>query len=62
MEELPFLIAYNNNDAVENISRFSDIEYSEKLQKFIDDVGIIQNPHSSESVADEILTYLNQAK
>lgn len=59
IEDLPFLRAYNNADAISEIDNFSIESYSSKINQFKDELGIIPNDHASEIVANVILHQLN---
>lgn len=52
MDELPFPLAYDNDDLEKNILSFDKEEYNKKVDDFIIKVGIIEDGHASERVAD----------
>ena len=52
MNELPFPLAYDNDDLEKNILSFDEEKYSKNTDEFIRKVGIIEDGHASERVAD----------
>ena len=60
MYELPFLVALNNEELLENVKRFDEESYYNKLEKFIMDEDITEDGHASENVADLIEGKLNR--
>lgn len=53
-DEIPFLIAYNNDELMENILSFEQAPYEKRVQEFIEKVGILEDGHASERIADLI--------
>ncbi len=61
--ELPFRIAENNDELIQNIDKFNPEQYVADADAFMKKHGVIEDGHASERVADVIEGYLcNQAK
>ena len=58
-DELPFMIAENNDELLENVKRFDLELYRKSVQQFMKRYGIKEDGHASERVADYILKYIN---
>lgn len=58
LEATPFPIATNNSELIENVRTFDLDEYSEKIQRFLDDKSCIEDGHASERVVNKILEIL----
>lgn len=54
MYKLPFPVALNNDELMENILRFDEEGYQEKTKVFMDDVGIFEDGKASGRVVDLI--------
>lgn len=54
MYELPFPVALNNDELMENIVHFDEDEYKQKTQLFIKKVGIFEDGEASRRVVDLI--------
>ena len=55
--ELPFSLALNHDELLNNISSFSEPEYSKKISSFYNDIcGLYKGGNASEYVADLILS------
>lgn len=52
MYKLPFPVALNNEELMENIIQFDEDVYREKTDAFMNDVGIFEDGRASERVAD----------
>ena len=52
MEELPFPLAYDNNDLENSILSFDKDKYNKNVDEFIKKVGIIEDGHTSERVVN----------
>lgn len=52
MEEVPFPVAYDNDELENNILLFNRDEYNKNVDEFIKKVGIIEDGHASERIAD----------
>lgn len=53
-EELPFQVAFNNDELLQSILSFDVENYEHKIDEFFDNVGLIEDGHASERVADII--------
>lgn len=62
LEETPFAIAQNNDQLMENIMAFDEMAYPEKVEKFLEDKGCVEDGHASERVADLIEKVLKEQK
>lgn len=58
LHKLPFLFAENNNELMDNIRSFDYDVYKEKLSKFIDSLGILEDGHASERVVNIIQKFI----
>lgn len=54
MYRLPFPVALNNEELVENIRQFDEEEYKQKTELFMEEVGIFEDGRASERVVDLI--------
>ena len=54
MYKLPFPVALNNDELMENILKFDDESYKKKLAVFMEEVGIFEDGKASERVVDLI--------
>lgn len=52
MEEVPFPVAYDNSQLENNILSFDKDKYYKNVDEFIKKVGIIEDGHASERIAD----------
>lgn len=52
LDEIPFPVACNNEELVENIMVFDQVEYEKKIRLFKTELGIIEDGHASERVVD----------
>ena len=62
LEDLPFPIARNNDEMVENILNFSQKDYEEHVQRFIDQTGYIDDGKASERIVDFLETIIEPGK
>lgn len=58
-EELPFDIAENNNELMQNISRFDYNKYVERVKVFMDKQGVLEDGQASKRLADVVEEYLS---
>ena len=58
LHELPFPVAQTEKDLLENICRFHEQEYQEKLECFLQDVGLQEDGYAAERVANIIEKHL----
>lgn len=54
MYKLPFPVALNNDELMENIGQFDEKDYRKKLEEFMENVGIFEDGKASERVVDLI--------
>ncbi len=54
LNELPFPLAQNNDELVENIQTFDQSKYEAKIKRLFETVGLNETGHASEKVADYI--------
>lgn len=54
MKELPFQVAYNNDELIKNILNFDTENYENELTNFFCSVGLMEDGHASERVVDLI--------
>lgn len=52
MEDLPFPLAYDNNDLENNILSFDKETYNKNVDEFIEKVDIVEDGHASERIVD----------
>lgn len=50
MHQLPFPVALNNEELMENIGRFEEEEYGKRLREFMEEMGIFEDGKASERV------------
>ena len=55
MLKLPFSVAKNENELINNIKNFNNKEYLKKLDSFYNELGLFEDGKASERVVDEIL-------
>ncbi len=53
-EKTPFTIATSNKELIDNISKFNQNNYNEKVDKFLDDCVCIDDGKSASRIVDEI--------
>lgn len=56
MYKLPFPVALDNDELIENIKQFDDEEYKKKTEMFKKEVGIFEDGKASGRVVDLIET------
>lgn len=54
MYKLPFPVALNNEELMENIRRFDEEKYGKELSQFMDEVGMFEDGKASERVVELI--------
>lgn len=54
MDEIPFPVSYSNEELMKNIQKFSQEIYEEKVNAFIERVGIFEDGYASERAVDLI--------
>ena len=58
-EELPFDIAENNDELVNNIKKFKLDTYKRRVSEFMVKQGVTENGDASKKVVDQIEKYMN---
>lgn len=58
--ELPFPVAENNEEMKKNVLSFHEKQYSEKLQKLFEEVGLCESGHACERVVDYIKKWMDE--
>ena len=61
-DELPFLLATNNNQLIDNLLKFNIDEYRESATKFSKKVGIIKNSDASKIAAERVNSIILDCK
>lgn len=56
--ELPFPLSRNNEQLFAHMMQFNEKEYQRMLQKFYEDVGLLNDGHASERVADVVEAHI----
>lgn len=54
MYALPFSVAVTNDELVDNIAKFDDMEYKAKIDAFSSEHGVLEDGHASERVVEII--------
>lgn len=54
LEELPFPIAENNEQLIQNILNFDEEKFKQKCQDFLDSKGCIEDGHAAERIVDKL--------
>ena len=54
MYKLPFPVALNNEELLENIRKFDKEEYKKRTETFMEEVGMFEDGKASERVVDLI--------
>ena len=62
MHSLPFSVAEDNDELVENIEKFDTEEYKKKVDEFSQEHGVLEDGHASERVVDTIERFCSQLK
>lgn len=57
MYKLPFPVALNNDELMEQIEQFDEIEYKQKTDAFMKEMGIFEDGRASKRVADLISSF-----
>lgn len=57
---LPFSIAHDNDELVDNISNFSQVEYVKCLDAFLEKYGVHEDGHAAERAAKHISDLINR--
>lgn len=62
MYSLPFSVAVNNRELIENVKRFDNEKYQIELSSFIEDEGITEDGFASSRIADLIENFMKYRK
>lgn len=62
LHNMPFPLAQNNDELVENIKLFDYNKYKEKLEKFFTETGLKDNANSVQKISDIIEQYIDNGK
>ncbi|WMC93869.1 CDP-glycerol glycerophosphotransferase family protein [Kineothrix sp. MB12-C1] len=62
MYSLPFSVAVNNDELIENIEAFEEEEYRNKIDDFSQEHGVLEDGHASERIVEWIEKYLYNKK
>lgn len=54
ISEIPFPVAYSNDELIQNILDFDGEDYRKRVEKFIEKVGIMEDGRASRRIADMI--------
>lgn len=57
-DSLPFPIAYTSDELIWNIKNFDADIYKRRVEKFLKDIGNVEDGHASERVVDNILEFI----
>ena len=55
LDELPFDLAFNNDELEEYILNFDEVEYERKCEEYLKTIGYFDDGHAAEAVVDVIL-------
>lgn len=58
-DALPFPKSYTAEELVKNIASFDEIRYGQKVEKFLEDIGNVEDGHASKRVVHDILRFLD---
>lgn len=58
LEELPFSLAFNNDELIHNIETFDEEEYRRKCGEYVEKIQFFDDGHASEAAVDEMLAQL----
>lgn len=61
-ENLPFCISYNSEELIRNIANDKYLDYQLQLEKFLKQMGIVDDGHASERVAKLIVQIMKEGK
>ena len=57
-EKLPFSYAYTSNELIEKIRKFDEVLYKQNVEKFLHDIGNIEDGHATERIVDDIRYFM----
>ena len=57
-DSLPFSISYTNDELIENIKSFDEMSYQRKIEKFLDNIGNVEDGKASERIAKCIVHFI----
>ena len=59
LEELPFSLAFNNDELIHNIETFDEEEYRRKCDEYVKKIQFFDEGHASEAAVDAMLAQLS---
>ncbi len=62
MYKLPFPVALDNDELMENVAQFDENEYRQKTKAFMEEMGIFEDGKASERVVDLIEDFLPEGR
>ena len=57
-DSLPFPISYTNEELIKNIQEFDDVAYRERVSRFLEEIGNVEDGKASERIAECIVHFL----
>ena len=60
LEDLPFLVARNNEELCNNIMNFDDSRYEQEIENYFDKVGLNEDGHATEKIIDIITKVIEE--
>ena len=61
-DTLPFPKAYNFGDLIKQIEEFDEQDYVSKVEKFLEEIGNVEDGHSAERIVEDINCFWNTGK
>lgn len=58
LEELPFSLAFNNDELIKHIEEFDEEEYRRKCDAYVEEIQFFDDGHASEAAVDAMLAQL----
>ena len=62
LDELPFLVARNNDELYNNIISFDNDIYCKKLDEYFTKVGLVKDGHATEKIVKMITEFIYKNK
>ncbi|OUO91579.1 hypothetical protein B5F39_12600 [Cloacibacillus sp. An23] len=57
-DSLPFPISYTNEELIKNIQEFNDAVYRERVSRFLEEIGNVEDGKASERIAQCIVHFI----
>ena len=57
-DSLPFPISYTNEELIKNIQKFDDAAYRERVLRFLEEIGNVEDGKASERIAQCIVHFI----